>query len=100
MRKAISLEFRIEPDGPVQTVTGRDAWAMEQLNRAGSKGVTPIDNPGPRWSAYVHNLRQLGLVIETIHERHEGDFPGTHARYVLSTRITIMEPDIGAPHEA
>ena len=47
---------------------------------AGKCGVTPIDMPGPRWSGYVHNLRRMGLVIETIHESHGGPFPGNHAR--------------------
>src|SRR5665811_1625975 len=32
---------------------GRDAWALDQLIRAGKRGCTPIDNPAPRWSHYV-----------------------------------------------
>ena len=39
--------------------------------------------PAPRWSAYVHELRKMGVEIETIHEAHGGKFPGHHARYVL-----------------
>lgn len=64
-------------------VTGRTRWALEELRKAGAKGCTPIDNPAPRWSAYVFNLRDLGVEIETIHEPHKGDFPGHHGRYVL-----------------
>lgn len=69
-------------------VSGRDRWALEQLRLAGKSGCTPIDNPAPRWSAYVFNLRELGVDIETVHERHDGPFPGTHARYVLKSRVT------------
>ena len=91
MSRPLSVTFFVEPDGHPQTVTGRDAWALNELVRAGESGVTPIDNPGPRWSAYVHNLRQIGVGIETLHERHGGDFAGTHARYVIRSDVTILE---------
>jgi len=68
-------------------VSGRDRWALEELRKAGAKGCTPIDNPAPRWSAYVFNLRELGVDIETITEPHEGDFPGHHGRYVLRSGV-------------
>jgi len=38
---------------------------LPALQAAGERGCTPIDHPGPRWSGYVHDLRKLGLVIET-----------------------------------
>lgn len=75
----------------VVQVTGRDEWALRELMRSGDKGCTPIDNPAPRWSAYIFNLRQLPIFIETIHETHQGRFPGTHARYVL--RSVVLEVD-------
>lgn len=40
---------------------GRDAWALAQLIEAGERGCTPIDQPGPRWSGYVHKLRRAGI---------------------------------------
>jgi len=70
------------------TVSGRDRWALEELIAAGDLGCTPINNPAPRWSAYVHNNRALGVPIETIHEQHHGPFAGTHARYVLRALVT------------
>lgn len=69
------------------TVTGRDEWALKNLASAGKVGLTPITRPAPRWSAYVHNLRNLGVDIETIHEPHGGEFAGTHARYVLHDSV-------------
>lgn len=89
--KKLSIHFRNEPDGTVQIAKGRDAWALLQLEKAGKRGCTPITTPGPRWSAYVFNLRVMGLIIETIHESHDGPFPGTHARYVLRSQISILE---------
>lgn len=87
----LSVTARVLPDGRRFTVTGRDAWALLELHHAGPKGCTPIDNPGPRWSAYVHHLRrEYGLAIETVHESHRGDFPGTHARYVLRSAVEII----------
>ena len=72
-------------------VAGRDRWALEALVQAGDTGCTPIKNPAPRWSAYAFNLRQMGVDIETIHEPHEGPFPGTHARYVLRSSVTQLD---------
>lgn len=74
------------------TVQGRDRWALECLINAGTKGCTPIDHPGPRWSAYVHALRhERALQIETVNEKHGGPFEGNHARYVLKSRATLVE---------
>lgn len=89
----------IAEPSPILTFTGRFAWALMKLHQAGKDGVTPLDTPGPRWSAYVHNLRRAGLDIETIHEPHCGPYPGTHARYVLRSEISILTA-IGPVQEA
>lgn len=78
-------------NGPVLTLQGREAWALLALVSAGESGCTPIDTPGPRWSAYVHDLRRLGFSIETIREKHAGKFPGQHARYVLRSCVEIVD---------
>jgi len=74
------------------TVKGRQKWALDELNKAGATGCTPIHHPAPRWSGYVFDLRVLGIEIETIHERHSGPFPGTHGRYVLRDSIVEVSP--------
>ena len=72
-------------------VKGRNAWALLRLMEANSRGVTPVDEPtGPRWSAYIFNLRKMGLEIETINESHGGAYPGSHARYVLHTPCMVV----------
>ncbi len=70
------------------TATGRVHWALCKLIEAGPKGCTPIAQPAPRWSHYIHCLRGLGVEIETIREPHEGPYPGTHGRYVLRSTVT------------
>lgn len=73
------------------TAKGRDRWALERLAAAGPLGITPREEPtGPRWSAYIYNLRALGVPIETRHEPHGGEFPGSHARYVLWATATPL----------
>lgn len=67
--------------------TGRKAWALDQLREAGPKGCTPITEPAPRWSAYIHNLRGLGVPIDTVTEPHGGEFSGHHARYILRADV-------------
>lgn len=69
---------------------GRAAWALLQLVAAESKGVTALERVGPRWSAYVFDLRKAGIPILTIHETHGGPFPGRHARYVLVEPVFIQ----------
>jgi hypothetical protein len=66
---------------------GRDAWAFDRLIEAGPKGCTPLEEPAPRWSAYVHRLRELNVPIETIWEKHGGTYPGKHGRYVLRADV-------------
>jgi hypothetical protein len=90
MSEKLRLIARIEPDGGIHEVVGRDAWALQNLLRAGERGCTPIDTPGPRWSHYVFKLRRAGFIIETIDENHSGPFAGTHARYVLRSQVTIL----------
>lgn len=72
------------------TLRGRNDWAMQQLMDAGSKGCTPIDNPAPRWSAYIFNLRKFGVNIRTVTEQHGGKFAGHHARYVLIAEVAVI----------
>lgn len=90
MTDKLRITAKIEPDGGVHTVVGRDAWALLHLIRAGERGCTPITTPGPRWSHYVFKLRRAGFIIETIDENHGGPFAGSHARYVLRSRVTIL----------
>ena len=82
--------YHIQPEGgELFTIEakGRDAWALDRLREAGLKGCTPITEPAPRWSAYIHNLRALGVPIETVKEPHGGAFSGTHGRYVLRASV-------------
>jgi hypothetical protein len=94
---SLTLRLRISDNDPVVTLRGREAWALMALKAAGERGCTPIDHPGPRWSGYVHDLRKLGIVIETIRERHGGPFAGEHARYVLRSLVVILEKEGAAP---
>ena len=71
-------------------LAGRNGWALAQLIGAGNAGITPLTHPAPRWSAYIHNLRKMGLVIDTLHEEHAGDFPGLHGRYILRAPVTLV----------
>ena len=68
-------------------VSGRAAWALDRLLDAGPRGCTPATDPAPRWSGYVHSLRELGVGIETIREAHGEPFPGHHGRYVLRSTV-------------
>ena len=73
-------------------VRGRIRWALECLIEAGEKGCTPIDHPGPRWSAYKNKLKhEYGLDIPAPTEKHGGPFEGNHARYILKSRVALAD---------
>ncbi|TBH34705.1 hypothetical protein ELG66_01615 [Rhizobium leguminosarum] len=91
MTKRLIITARILPDGAPTKVVGRDAWALQNLVKAGEGGCTPIDHPGPRWSHYVFKLRRVGFTIQTLDESHGGPFPGSHARYVLRSEVEILD---------
>jgi hypothetical protein len=73
------------------TFRGRDAWLLKTLVEKGEAGVTAFDEVGPRLSHYAFKLRKAGVVIETKDESHGGPFAGTHGRYVLRSRVRILE---------
>jgi hypothetical protein len=72
------------------SLRGRNLWAMLRLIEAGKKGCTPIRQPAPRWSAYIHNLREMGVEIKTEIERHGGTFAGNHGVYILLAEAAIV----------
>jgi hypothetical protein len=88
----------VKLDGTVVVITvkGRDKWALDQLIDAGSRGCTPIQNPAPRWSAYVFNLRKMGVQIDTNFEAHGGEFSGLHGRYILRSAVLPIEAEDAA----
>jgi hypothetical protein len=72
-------------------LSGRDGWALCELVKAGPNGCTPLTHVGPRWSAYVFKLRRkYGIRVESINERHGGQFAGKHVRYVLRALVRIV----------
>jgi hypothetical protein len=94
-KKKPGIPYRVTPSAgdPFRIeVSGRVRWALDRLRAAGGKGCTPIADPAPRWSAYVHSLREMGVEIETLTEPHGGEFAGHHGRYVLRCRVA---PDLG-----
>jgi hypothetical protein len=90
---ALCVRYRVsdDPHRREREVTGRFAWALLQLHRAGEAGITSLENPAPRLSHYIHILRRDGLNITTEYEDHGGAFAGRHGRYRLTTPIGVIE---------
>ena len=93
MKNTTAITVRLGLDGPVKQFKGRPAWALANLMAAGEDGCTPMDQPGPRWSAYVFKLKRNGVDIGTVHESHEGNYAGHHARYVLRSPVTVISEE-------
>jgi hypothetical protein len=87
----VELHGQRTDTGEVLVLRGREAWTVACLIEAGVTGITPLERPAPRWSAYVHTLRKRGLAIETVDEHHAGPYPGAHGRYVLRTPVTVLK---------
>lgn len=85
----------IGQDGQTFTVTGQYARTLVALVTAGAIGITAAEvaSWAFRLSHYVHILRHKnGLGIIRQWEAHEG---GRHARYVLLSSVTILQPVSG-----
>lgn len=67
----------------------RERDVFDALIAAGATGCSFFDSPAPRWAASIHRLRRRGIQILTELESHGGDFPGRHARYCLTSEVTI-----------
>jgi hypothetical protein len=81
-------------NGERKVFSGRTAWALERLIEAGFEGVTTAQlPPGARWSAYVQKLRRQGIPVAMVRERHTGDFPGQHGKYLLQCHAAVMPPE-------
>ena len=78
------------PDGTKFRINGRDAETLVRLVEKGPQGLRAYDFPGGppfRLSAYVFDLRTLGLSIITDREPHA---TGTHGVYTLTTPVRIL----------
>ena len=75
------------------TLSGRVGQTINALMQAGSKGITPLDNPTLRLAAYIHSLREMGFTIDTEIEPHGGPYAGHHARYRLRSIVLRTETD-------
>lgn len=87
--KILALIFD-NPLGTLRQYSGREAWALNELAKAGGDGITTAMYPGTRLSEYVSQLRKSGLEIETKDEPHGGLFSGRHGRYILKTRLQLF----------
>lgn len=90
MRKTDFIKFRIAHEDHERVVSGRQAWCLRRLLKAGERGFTTVDDPAPRTSDYVHSLRKAGLNITMTRERHTGQYPGQHGRYRLVDEIIVL----------
>lgn len=73
----------------IQYICGRAAETLLLLARRGPEGVVAFDFPGGpafRLSAYIKQLRDIGLEIVTLREPHDC---GWHGRYVLRSTVSI-----------
>jgi hypothetical protein len=93
MHSSDVVELHVQRDDTREflRLRGREAWTLASLLEAGEGGLTPLERPAPRWSAYVHTLRKRGLAIDTVEEHHAGPYPGAHGRYVLRTPLTVLK---------
>ena len=78
------------PDGSRLQVVGREAETLIRLVEKGPRGLRAYDFPGGppyRLSAYVFDLRAMGLAIVTDLEPHA---TGRHGVYTLVTPVRIL----------
>lgn len=86
------LKAKIRVGDRVHMIEGRVASTLIELDRVGERGLSSIEQIGPRLSHYIFIIRrELGIVVETVTEKHSGVFSGHHARYILRSPIEIID---------
>ena len=92
MAAKLKISFRVA-GGAIKVATGREAETIQALVNAGDRGITSLDTFKAGWavrlSAYVFDLKAMGVPITVSRETHDG---GSHARYKLAGSVTII-PD-------
>lgn len=96
------VHYRFDgPDQAKHSASGREGETLLLLDKHGKAGVTAFAFPGGpafRLSAYIKNLRDMGLDIETFREPHDC---GWHGRYVLlDTVCTLIDTQENQPNVA
>lgn len=90
MSRKLAIHARL-PEGRDVKVSGREAETLLTLISAGPHGFTSLEGFRAGWavrlSAYIHDLRRLGVPIETTREPHDG---GQHARYHLAVPVEVV----------
>lgn len=76
-----------EPPRTVVVTGKRPNWFLDVLMAVGDHGATSLQHPGVRLSDAVMKLRRAGFRIDTLDERHGGQFQGIHGRYVLRSKV-------------
>ena len=87
------------PPTPIK-VPKRAMFLLDALVKAGASGVTTIEFPGVRVSAGILHLRRAGVDVQTIYERHSGEFAGRHGRFVLRSSVEPITDDSPSPDRA
>ena len=88
------------PDAPVREFSGRCAWMLNELVKAGARGVTTLEMPAPRVSHYIFRLRRDGVAIETRRENHSGAYSGNHGRFILAVPVAVLEIERAGANDA
>jgi hypothetical protein len=92
MAAKLKISFRVA-GGAIKVATGREAETIQALVNAGDRGITSLDTFKAGWavrlSAYVFDLKAMGVPVTVSREPHDG---GNHARYKLAGSVTII-PD-------
>ena len=90
----MTAKFKVHsrlPSGLVREAVGREAKTIAALVDAGPRGITSLEAFHAGWavrlSAYVFDLRAMGVQIGTTREQHEG---GSHARYMLEGQVEMV----------
>ena len=91
MRQTYCVHFGDRPPQLVVVTGKRPNWFLDVLLAAGARGATSLEHPGARLSDCVLKLRRAGFRIETIDEKHSGQFGGIHGRYVMKSKVERLD---------
>jgi hypothetical protein len=86
------IKVQVTVDGsPVRRFASRDSGTLHKWTQTTEGGCTLSEHPAPRWNHDVCWLLWERVGSQTVAEKHDGRYAGTHARYVLRSRVEVHQ---------
>lgn len=84
------IKVKVTVDGsPVRRFASHHSSTLHKSTQTTEDGCTSSEHPAPRWNHDVCWRPWERVSSQTVAEKHNGRYAGTHALYVLRSRVDV-----------